>query len=57
MGGIKYTQLNASSSFKGKSDRDKYQKARELDRYIGKIRKDYIASLKSNDDDARQLGK
>lgn len=47
--------LNASSSFKGKSDRDKYQKARDLDKHIGKIRKDYTANLKSTDQELRQL--
>ena len=37
MGSTKYVMLNASSSFKGKSDRDKYEKARELDKHIGTL--------------------
>ena len=55
MGGIKYVMLNASSSFKGKSDREKYEKARRLDKLIGKIRKDYTKGLKSSDESKRQL--
>ncbi len=47
MGGFKYVWLAASSGFKGKSDRDKYEKARKLKKYISKIRKDYEKRLKA----------
>eukprot|EP00948_MAST-09A_sp_MAST-9A-sp1_P001085 g1085.t1 len=43
----KYTQLAASSFFKGRSDIAKYEKARLLKKYIGKIRKNYEKGLKS----------
>lgn len=49
MGGTKYVWLAASSSFKGKSDMQKYEKARRLKKYIAKIRKDYRAGLQSKD--------
>lgn len=41
MGGIKYVFFAASSSFKGKSDLAKYEKARRLKNCIDKIRRDY----------------
>lgn len=42
----KYVMLAASSSFKGKSDQEKYDKAMKLRSCIDKIRKDYTAKLK-----------
>jgi DNA topoisomerase I len=47
LGAIKYVMLAASSSFKGKSDTDKYQKAIRLKGCIAKVRKDYKAKIKS----------
>lgn len=52
----KYVMLSASSSFKGKSDMEKYQKAIELKGCIGKIRADYAAKIKSSDRLKRELG-
>ena len=46
MNGTKYVWLSGSSGFKGKSDRDKYEKARKLKKYIGKIRNDYQKNMK-----------
>ena len=46
MGQTKYVMLAASSSFKGKSDLDKYQKAIRLKGCIHSIRKDYTAKIK-----------
>ncbi len=43
----KYVQLAASSSFKGKSDNDKYATAIRLKACIEKVRKDYTAKLQS----------
>ncbi|ETW03748.1 hypothetical protein H310_05117 [Aphanomyces invadans] len=54
MGGIKYVWLAASSSFKGKSDMEKYEKARRLKKCIAKIRKDYTEGLKAKDMFTRQ---
>jgi DNA topoisomerase I len=51
----KYAQLSASSSFKGKSDKSKYDKAMKLKGYIGAIRRDYEAGLRSNEKVTRQL--
>jgi DNA topoisomerase I len=45
---IKYVMLAASSSFKGKSDQDKYGKAIQLRSCIDKIRKDYTSKLKDS---------
>lgn len=42
----KYVMLAASSSFKGKSDRDKYNKAIELKGCIEVVRGDYKANIK-----------
>jgi DNA topoisomerase-1 len=47
MNGTKYVWLAASSSFKGKSDVSKYEKARKLKKCIGKIRGDYEKNLKA----------
>jgi DNA topoisomerase-1 len=43
----KYVMLAASSSFKGKSDQDKYSKAIRLKGCIHKVRKDYTTKIKS----------
>jgi DNA topoisomerase-1 len=48
MNGTKYVWLSASSGFKGKADRDKYEKARKLKQYIGKIRADYAKNMKKS---------
>ena len=48
-------QLAAQSSFKGKSDRSKYNKAALLCKNIGKIRKSYKDDLKSKDNLTKQL--
>ena len=47
--------LAASSSFKGISDRKKYEKARTLKTKIGKIRKDYTKNLTSKEAELRQV--
>lgn len=52
----KYVMLSASSSFKGKSDRDKYGKAINLLHCIDKVRKDYKSKISSSDRAERQLG-
>nr|CCA22788.1 DNA topoisomerase putative [Albugo laibachii Nc14] len=54
MGGIKYVWLAASSSFKGKSDMIKYEKARQLKKHIDRIRKDYTSGLKAKDRSTQQ---
>jgi len=51
----KYMQLAAQSSFKGKSDRFKYNKAAKLCEKIVKIRKSYKTDLKSRDKEMKQL--
>jgi DNA topoisomerase I len=51
----KYMQLAAQSSFKGKSDRTKYNKAALLCKNIEKIRKSYKKDLKSKDAETKQL--
>ena len=51
----KYMQLAAQSSFKGKSDRSKYNKAALLCKNIDKIRKSYKTDLKSKDAETKQL--
>jgi DNA topoisomerase-1 len=51
----KYMQLAAQSSFKGKSDRSKYNKAAKLCDKIVDIRKSYKRDLKSNDKETKQL--
>ncbi|KAG2416935.1 DNA topoisomerase I [Aspergillus terreus] len=45
-GNYKYVMLAANSDVKGQSDYKKFEKARELKKYIGKIRKDYQKNLK-----------
>ncbi|KAK9436293.1 topoisomerase I [Metarhizium brunneum] len=46
-GAYKYVMLGAASDVKGQSDYKKFEKARELKKYIDKIRKDYTRELKS----------
>lgn len=46
-GNCKYVFLAATSSIKGKSDRDKFERARELKNHIDRIRSDYQNDLKS----------
>jgi DNA topoisomerase I len=52
----KYVYLAASSSFKGISDRNKYEKARQLKNYIGRVRAHYQRTLDSKDDFECQAG-
>jgi DNA topoisomerase-1 len=51
---FKYVFLHASSLFKGQSDWEKYEKARELKKHIGKIRADYTRDLESQSTSAAQ---
>ncbi|KAG5355424.1 DNA topoisomerase 1 [Yarrowia sp. C11] len=44
---IKYVLFAANSSLKGMSDYKKFEKARELKKHVGTIRKDYEKELKS----------
>jgi len=44
---FKYVYLSANSRFKGQADRAKYEKARKLKKYIGKIREDYEREMHS----------
>jgi len=55
-GGFKYVWLAPSSKIKGIADRKKFETARELKKAIGKIRKDYKANWKSDDNHTKQLG-
>ncbi|CAM9511012.1 unnamed protein product, partial [Ectocarpus fasciculatus] len=55
LAGTKYMMLAASSSFKGKSDMAKYDKAMKLKGFIGKIRTDYEKKLSSNDRRTKQI--
>jgi hypothetical protein len=52
---VKYMQLAAQSSFKGKSDWSKYNKATKLCGNIDKIRADYKKNLKSKSLEVRQI--
>lgn len=47
MGNVKYVRFSQNSSFKGISDLKKFEKARELKKYINNIRDDYREKLKS----------
>ena len=47
--GSKMVFLNAASTFKGQSDRDKFEKARKLKSMIKKVRKQYVKELFSSD--------
>eukprot|EP00742_Colponemidia_sp_Colp-10_P003983 GILJ01004249.1.p1 GENE.GILJ01004249.1~~GILJ01004249.1.p1 ORF type:complete len:682 (-),score=165.09 GILJ01004249.1:78-2078(-) len=53
---FKYVWLAASSRFKGKSDMEKYEKARKLKRYIDRITKDYTQKISSSNAHEKQLG-
>ena len=44
---VKYVMLAASSSFKGKSDQEKYQTAIKLKGCIKKVRKSYTEKINS----------
>lgn len=48
-GGFKYVFLDASSTFKTESDREKFEKARRLDACVKKVRSDVLKNLKSKD--------
>jgi DNA topoisomerase-1 len=54
-GNTKYVYLSAGSGFKGKSDLDKYEKARKLKKYIGKIRADYRKKLTAKNIETAQI--
>jgi DNA topoisomerase-1 len=49
----KYVMLSASSSFKGKSDQDKYLTAIQLKSCIGKVRRDYEEKIRSSVSDTQ----
>ena len=46
--------LAANSSWKGQSDKAKYEKARELKKHIAKVRQDYTQGMQSGNLDAQQ---
>ena len=48
-GGFKYVFLDASSTFKTESDREKFEKARRLDTCVKQVRTDVLKNLKSKD--------
>ncbi|KAI3740954.1 hypothetical protein L2E82_31429 [Cichorium intybus] len=52
---FKYVFLAASSSLKGQSDKEKYEKARKLKGYIEGIRKAYTKDFGNSDDTKRQV--
>ncbi|CAK8575422.1 unnamed protein product [Lathyrus sativus] len=52
---FKYVFLAASSSLKGQSDREKYEKARMLKDYIGNIRASYTKDFTSKDITKQQI--
>lgn len=51
----KYVFLAASSSLKGQSDKEKYEKARTLKKYIADIRRNYTKDFSSKDATKRQI--
>ena len=53
-GDSKCVWLAANSSWKGQSDKAKYEKARELKKHIAKVRADYTAGMASGDLTAQQ---
>lgn len=55
LAGTKYMMLAASSSFKGKSDVRKYDKAMKLKGFIERIREDYTKKLSSGDKRTKQV--
>lgn len=54
MGNVKYIMLNPSSKLKSIKDWQKYEKARELKKYVAKIRADYRTDFKSHEMMKRQ---
>jgi len=52
---FKYVFLAASSSLKGQSDKEKYEKARMLKEYIDNIRETYTRHFKAKDETKRQI--
>ncbi|CAG2105154.1 unnamed protein product, partial [Medioppia subpectinata] len=54
MGNVKYIMLNPSSKLKSIKDWQKYEKARELKKYISKIRDDYRIDFKAREMVKRQ---
>ncbi|KAL9266827.1 DNA topoisomerase 1 beta-like protein [Drosera capensis] len=52
---FKYVFLAASSTLKGQSDKEKYEKARKLKDYIQSIRATYTKNFKNKDETARQI--
>lgn len=54
MKNVKYIMLNPSSKLKSIKDWQKYEKARELKKYVDKIRDDYWADFKSKEMVKRQ---
>ncbi|KAG7534323.1 DNA breaking-rejoining enzyme catalytic core [Arabidopsis thaliana x Arabidopsis arenosa] len=52
---FKYVFLAASSSLKGQSDKEKYEKARKLHNYIGSIRAAYTKDFNNKDVTKRQI--
>lgn len=54
MGNVKYIMLNASSKLKSIKDWQKYEKARDLKKYVVKIREDYRADFKDREMMKRQ---
>jgi DNA topoisomerase-1 len=55
-GQVKYVMLNPSSKLKGEKDYMKYEKARELQNHIKKIRRTYQSEWKSKEMRIRQRG-
>jgi len=54
MGNVKYVMLNPSSKAKSMKDFQKYEKARELKKYVDKIRKNYTEDFSSREMAIRQ---
>ena len=54
MNSVKYIMLNPSSKLKSLKDWQKYEKARELKKYVDKIRADYEIDLKAKEMKKRQ---
>ena len=52
----KYIHLAAESTWKGQSDLQKYEKARELKKYIESIRESYTKAFRSNSRRMQQIG-
>ncbi|CAO0794038.1 unnamed protein product [Mucor circinelloides] len=53
-GAIKYVFLAATSTWKGQSDMQKFEKARELKKHVARIRSDYTRDLKDKLSEVRQ---